>query len=181
MATVTCSSITIAGRTAVHCKDTLGGITKAYIGQWNATGEDAIGTVTANNISDAEASIQMYEYEVNRNTSNFQQTINGSAENGTVYYTQTLTLEFAKPDAGLAGEIENLAQANLFIVVVDRNGTGWAFGHERGADLTGGTFDTGTSLGDKANFSVTFTAECTVPAPTIALTGTTNIVYNAAT
>lgn len=180
MPAVTCSAVTLAGRTAVHCKDTLGGITKAYIGVWNVAGEAAIGTVTSGAMSDATASILVYEYEVNRNTSNFQQTINGSVENGTIYYTQTLTLEFAKPDAGLMNEITNLGTANLFIVVVDKNGVGWAMGHERGADLVGGTMDTGTNLGDKAFFSCQFSAETTIPAPTVPLTGTSNITYTAA-
>ncbi len=100
-----------------------------------------------------------------KNTSSLTQTVNSSVENGTVFYSQVLSLVCNKPVAADVVEIQNLAKGRLAVVVQDMNDNYFVIGHTRGAEMTGGTIASGTALGDLNGFTLEFTGEEAIPAP----------------
>lgn len=97
--------------------------------------------------------------------------MNGSIENGNVFYSQVLSLVISKPVSEDIIELRNLSKGRLAIIVEDNNGNKFVMGHTKGAELTGGTLATGTAKGDLNGFTLEFTAEESIPAPFVG-TGT---------
>ena len=156
-------SLTLTGR-SLPCRDALGGVKNVWIvtsaftdGLW--TYDDAVGDVVASAATTAK------DYVSPKNTSSFTQTVNSSIENGTIFYTQTLSLVLNKPVVADVVELTNLAKGRLAIIVQDNNDNYFVMGHTRGAELSGGTLTTGTAIGDLAGYTLEFTAEEALPAP----------------
>ena len=169
-------SLTLTGR-SLPCRDALGGVKKV----WIATSYDSDATVSfvegmwdavaSGEIPDSAAALILKDYVSPKNTSSLTQTVNASVENGTVFYSQVLSLVLNKPVAADITEIQNLAKGRLAIVVQDNNDNYFVMGHIRGAELTGGTIASGTALGDLNGYTLEFTAEEAIPAPFLDSTG----------
>ena len=121
--------------------------------------------VSSGEIPDSAAALTLKDYVSPKNTSSLTQTVNASVENGTVFYTQVLSLVLNKPVAADITEVQNLAKGRLAIVVQDNNDNYFVLGHTRGAELTGGSIATGTALGDLNGYTLEFTGEEAIPAP----------------
>lgn len=159
-------SLTITGR-SLPCRDALGGVKKVWFGAtlftdgiWTAVGE-----TTPGEIDNSTAGVALQDFVSPKNTSSLTQTVNASVENGTVFYSQVLSLVCNKPVAADIVEIQNLAKGRLIIVVQDLNDNYFVMGHTRGCELTGGSLATGTAIGDLNGFTLEFTAEEGIPAP----------------
>ena len=131
--------------------------------------------VASGEIPDSAAALTLRDYVSPKNSSSLTQTVNASVENGTVFYSQVLSLVLNKPVAADITEIQNLAKGRLAIVVQDNNDNYFVMGHTRGAELTGGSLATGTALGDLNGYTLEFTAEEAIPAPFWDTTDTTNV------
>ncbi len=127
--------------------------------------------VVAGEIPDSAAALTLKDYVSPKNSSSLTQTVNASVENGTVFYTQVLSLVLNKPVAADITEVQNLAKGRLAIVVQDNNDNYFVLGHTRGAELTGGSIATGTALGDLNGYTLEFTGEEAIPAPFLDSTG----------
>ncbi len=173
-------TLTVTGR-SLPCRDALGGVKKVWIittaGGTASTSftddlwvyDSAAGDVTA------KAGSVGKDFVSPKNTSSFTQTINSSIENGTVFYSQVLSLVCNKPVAADVVELTNLGKGRLGILVQDMNDNYFVMGHTRGAELSGGTLTTGTALGDMNGFTLEFTAEEAIPAPFWDTTDTSNL------
>lgn len=169
-------SLTLSGR-ELPCRDSVGGIRNVWI-LTNYSGvangsfvEGMYGAVTSGNINATLAAAIFKDYVSPKNTSTFTQTVNGSIENGNVFYSQVLSLVISKPVSEDIIELRNLAKGRLAIIVEDNNGNKFVMGHTQGAELSGGTLATGTAKGDLNGFTLEFTAEESIPAPFVG-TGT---------
>jgi hypothetical protein len=60
-----------------------------------------------------------------------------------------------------------LAQNTLVAVAKDNNGAFWYLGKQRGLDLTGGSAGTGTAIGDRSGYTLTFTGAEAALAPSV--------------
>ena len=98
-----------------------------------------------------------YGYDL-RGASSVETAINGSRENNSIFYTQTVNIQLPLLDSATQDEIKLLAAARPHIVVEDYNGQQMVIGLEHGADLTGGSLATGANLGDYSGFTLTFEA-----------------------
>jgi hypothetical protein len=127
--------------------------------------------VSSGEIPDSAAALTLKDYVSPKNSSSLTQTVNASVENGTVFYTQVLSLVLNKPVAADITEVQNLAKGRLAIVVQDNNDNYFVLGHTRGAELTGGSIATGTALGDLNGYTLEFTGEEAIPAPFLDSTG----------
>ena len=87
------------------------------------------------------------------------QTITASRENGTVFFSQALSLTLPKLSAEDSKELKLLAYGRPHIVVVDYNGNALLLGREHGCDVTGGTLVSGAAMGDLIGYTIEFTAE----------------------
>ncbi len=157
-------SLTITGR-SLPCRDALGGVKKVWIGQFTDGIWGAVGATTPGEIDDSTDALALEDFVSPKNTSSLTQTVNSSVENGTVFYSQVLSLVCNKPVAADVVEIQNLAKGRLAVVVQDMNDNYFVIGHTRGAEMTGGTIASGTALGDLNGFTLEFTGEEAIPAP----------------
>jgi len=137
----------------VPCKSAFGGIKTVLFADY--------GDLTAVTIDAAtkEATVTgtptWYEYDVKGNSS-LETTVTSSRENGTTFYTQTLALTLTYLDAKTQAELQLLAVARPYIVVVDYYGNNFLCGFENGMECTGGTVVTGAAAGDLSGFTLTF-------------------------
>lgn len=169
-------TLTLSGRD-LPCRDSVGGVRNVWIlTNYNAVAdgqfvEGMYGSVSSGSINSATAASIFKDYVSPKNTSTFTQTVNGSIENGTVFYSQVLSLVINKPVSEDIIELRNLAKGRLAIIVEDNNGNKFVMGHTQGSELSGGSLATGTAKGDLNGFTLEFTAEEKIPAPFVG-TGT---------
>ena len=140
------------------CRDSAGGVKSAYfIELENVTGvTSASGIVSA--IGKANNK-RFWKYNLQRATAGAEETITGDSANGTVFYAQSLNIVLNKMQAATRNEIILLDQNHLMVVIEDRNGKYWLYGQTNGLELSSGKSGTGTALGDRNGYELTFTGE----------------------
>lgn len=149
------------------CRDNAGGIVEAYIGNFeNMTfTEGSDGLITAIDTG----SSGYYTFVPNKNSSTWGETIQSSLENGTIGYEQSSTLVFSKNEAALRNQVKLLGQANLSMIVRDKNDKYFLLGKQNGIELMSGNSAAGTTLTDLNGWSLTFSG--TEPDPAYEVTG----------
>jgi len=149
------------------CKDVVGGLKAVYFvdfGDLGTISENDDDNIAGNNtITDMSGTFTAYKYDLKGNSS-FEQTINASRENGTVFFEQTLNLTLKKLSAADHKEIKLLSYGRPHIVVEDYNGNAFLMGKEHGSEVTGGTIVTGAAMGDLSGYTLTFSAMEKLPA-----------------
>ena len=146
------------------CKDQVGGLNYVYF--INSTAALTVDYDTANTdvISQlATAAVSAYAYEL-KGTSNFEQAINSSRDNGTTFFEQVLNIVLKKQDAETTKQIKLLSWAKPIVVVEDNNGNSWVMGLEHGSEVTAGSIVTGAAMGDLTGYNVTLTGQERTPA-----------------
>jgi hypothetical protein len=145
------------------CRDSIGGISLAYIGNFDA---DQLYTIDANNnITGVTGStVSYYTFEQEMETGSFAQEGAYSTENGTVFFTQNLSLVFHKNDAALRNQLLILSQANLSVIVKDQRNEYWLVGKQNGVRVTAGAMNTGKAFGDLNGVTITLTGKEPEPA-----------------
>jgi hypothetical protein len=139
------------------CRDNAGGVGKVWI-----TDYDNIASVTKDSgdtITEISGTGVFYEFQLIRATSEVTETINASLENGTVFFTQEITMFFAKLEQYKRNIIKAMAQSfRLAIVFQDNNGSLFLIGEEYGAFVSAGSAVTGLALGDRQGYNLTLQA-----------------------
>ena len=143
------------------CKDVVGGIKNVYFIDF---GDITIAyDSTDTDLVEDLGAVTAYKYELKGNSS-FEQTVNASRENGTVFFEQTLNLTLKKLSVADNKELKLLAYGRPHVVVQDYNGNAFLMGALNGADVSGGTIVTGAALGDLSGYTLTFTGQEKTPA-----------------
>jgi len=143
----------------LQCKDGIGGIKKIYLNaQSGFAGELTIDASTQEVTASASAS-DLFEFILPKSTGSFTEEVASSVENGTIFYTQTVTASFHKLSAARRKQLELIAQNRLFVIVLDNNDNYWVVGYEDGAEVTAASTMTGTAKGDMNGYTITFTAD----------------------
>lgn len=136
------------------CNTSMGGV-KAI---WLADYSDAKSSISA---SSGQCSITSasgwYRYNTRKNVSSMTSTFNIDEANGVNYVSTELNLVLSRMDATKRETINVLRQAEVYAVVLDNNGNGWALGMDNPVTITAGTGQTGTAVGDGNNYSLTLT------------------------
>lgn len=146
------------------CKDQVGGLNAVYFINSLDLANVAYDTANTDVISQlATAAVSAYAYDL-KGTSNFEQAINSSRDNGTTFFEQVLNIVLKKQDANTTRQIKLLAWAKPIVVVEDNNGNSWVMGLEHGAEVTGGSIVSGSAYGDLTGYNVTLTGQERVPA-----------------
>ena len=156
-------SLTINGR-AFPCKDKIGGIKRVWIKAFESTDW---GTITTGVVA-AGAAIEVFGFELTKNSGSFQQAVNASMENGTVFYSQVVEMTMPNLDAAGNIDVADLLKGRLTIIVQDVNDNYFAMGSTAGSEASGGSIGTGTAKGDLNGYQLQFTAEEAIPAPFVA-------------
>jgi hypothetical protein len=151
-----------AGRNEV-CKDSIGGLAGVYF--VNFTG--SLANITDGDsdalISTLPTGLTAYYYELKGNSS-YTETVNSSRDNGTTFFSQELVLNLKKLTNEMTTQLKLMAYGRPQIFVHTMNGDTLLVGQREGADVTGGTIQTGAAIGDLYGYSITFTGQEPFPA-----------------
>ena len=151
-----------SGRNEV-CKESVGGLSGVYF--VNFTG--SLANITDGDsdalISTLPAGLTAYYYDL-KGTSAYTETVNTSRENGTTFFSQELVLNLKKLTNEMTTQLKLMAYGRPQIFVHTMNGETLLVGQREGADVTGGTIQTGAAMGDLFGYSVTFTGQEQYPA-----------------
>lgn len=154
-----CTALT-KGR-GLDCNRISGGIKFIYF----AVYDQVTSIPTANGeITDLEmGSNSLYRYTMPLGVASLTDTITGSRENGTVFYTPTVNIILNRLTKEDQNQIKLLGQTKV-IIFAQLNQTVTATGHDaivclgsvNGMELNAGTMDSGASFGDRSGYSMTF-------------------------
>jgi len=139
----------------LDCRDAVGGVKSVRLGSLEDY-EAMAATVAAGAITGfTSAALEFFKYDQLKETSSLTETIVGSSQNGTVYYTPEVVLVLSKLDVTKRNEIKLLAQQRLVAIVESNDGSYWVVGYENGLELNAGTSATGTAFADLSGISLT--------------------------
>lgn len=173
---------TITTGRGIDCRDAIGGIKGVYI--YTDT-NDVPAVVTATDVTIAASEItntsvtnaKAYEVELVKNSGSFTQSLEGSPENGTFFYSHSVEITLHKADHQTQDFIDDLARNRFSILVHDNNDNVFVVGYGQGVELTASSVQTGGAFGDMHGATLTFEAQTQAPAPMLGRTagpGTSN-------
>ena len=171
-----CTALT-KGR-GVDCNRISGGVKFIYFGvldQFTAPIETVGIVQSAGEITDIEmGSNVLYRYTMPLGVASVTDTIVGSRENGTIYYTPTAQVLFNRISKEDQNQIKLLGATK--VVVFAQLNQQLANGHDiilglgvvNGMELNAGTMDSGAAWGDKNGYTLTFDGMEALPMPAVA-------------
>ncbi len=171
-----CTALT-KGR-GLDCNRISGGVKFIYFGVYDqfTAPIETVGLVqAAGEVTDIEmASNVLYRYTMPLGVASLTETIVGSRENGTIYYTPTLSVilnRLTKEDQNqikLLGATKVVAFAQLNATLPSGNDVIVALGVTNGLELNAGTMDPGAAWGDRGGYTLTFDGMEAEPFPMVA-------------
>jgi hypothetical protein len=183
-----CGTLT-KGR-GLDCNRVSGGIKFVYFGVYDqfTAPIQTVGIVQASGeISDIEMDAGgLYRYTMPLGVASMTETIVGSRENGTIYYTPSVSVILNRLTKEDQNQIKLLGATKL-VCFVQLNAQITATGHDvilglgvtNGMELNAGTIDSGATWGDRGGYSLTLDGMEPIPSPMVA-DYTTNPFDNAA-
>jgi len=182
------------GRTE-QCKDSISGIQAIYFinfGDFNPDPVAGGGDVTYDTTLGYEDQItaiagsitNIYKFEL-KGQNGFDTTVNTSRDNGTTFFTQTLTVQLKRQDPVFHKQFKILAYGRPHIVVRTNGNQFFLAGLYRGCDATAGSVNSGVAYGDFNGYQLTFEAmeekpanflDCATEADLVTLLGAPTIV-----
>ena len=145
---------------SLPCRDSVGGLKAVWFADYGTLGTL---TVTNGNVDSIRGSPALFQYDLKGNSS-LEQTITASTENGTSFYEQALNLTLTKLDVETQESIKLIVKARPHVFLEDYNGNYLLVGAVHGAEVSGGTIVSGAAMGDLSGFTLTLTAQETIPA-----------------
>jgi hypothetical protein len=137
------------------CLDSTGGVKSVYIGAFS---DATTFTYDADDVIDTVTSTEtFYTFKFRPQTASYSEELTKSLENGTTFWTQTLTMIFAKMDAAKRNNILLLAGTSMQVIVETQNGDYWMLGLANGADVSAATAGAGQAYGDLNGYNLTIT------------------------
>ena len=173
-----CTNLT-KGR-GLDCNRISGGVKFIYFGVYDQFTAPIDGTgiaVTAGEVTDIEmgAGTGLYRYSMPIGVASVTDTIVGSRDNGTIYYTPTAQVLFNRLTKEDQNQIKLLG-ATKVVIFAQLNQQLLSNGHDviiclgrvNGMELNAGTMDTGAAWGDKNGYTLTFDGMEADPFPMVA-------------
>ena len=159
-----CTALT-KGR-GLDCSRSLGGVKYVYFGVYDQFNSPTDGTgivVTSSEVTDIEMGVGtgLYRYSLPKGTASVTETINGSTEAGTIYYTPSITLQLNKLTKEDQNELKALGQDKLVVFaelnqkLASGNNVILALGIKNGMHLNAGTNASGAAWADRNGYEWT--------------------------
>lgn len=161
------------------CSANIPGIKKVYLTYFDdATVTPVYSSHTITGVT-LSTGVSWYEYDFAPNTSSLNSVFTKNEENGSRYYTNTISLQFNKMTADKHLEVMALGAERLAAIVVDKNDKKWYVGADNYITGTNTEAGTGDSLDSRNGYTVTlegtsrylpfeYTGEInSTPAPTV--------------
>ena len=162
----------------LDCNRISGGIKFVYFGvydQFTAPIETTGLPVTAGEVTDLEMGTNdLYRYTMPLGVASLTETITGSRENGTIFYTPSLSVilnRLTKEDQNqikLLGQTKLVCFAQLNATLPSGTDVIVALGVTNGMELNAGTMDSGAAFGDRGGYTLTFDGLENEPFPMVA-------------
>jgi hypothetical protein len=157
---------------SVGCNDSIGGVAEFWIANLPtdfAANTDGSGEVTGL----VGTGLDYHKFECTSaqgasSVMNDNPTVNDA--NGTSFFDQTATYILNKMEKAKRNEVKMIARAKMSIIIKDNNGTYWLMGETNGVRLVSGENGTGTALGDRNGYSLSFQAQEPEPMPIVTAT-----------
>jgi len=154
----------ITGGYAIECRDSVGGVetiwlienSNLYDASGNSTVTSASGTVTALNKKSGK---RFWKFEVPRATASTSNGITSSQENGTFFYTHQVIFPINQRNATIRNIVTTLAKNRCSFVTKEGDGLYRMFGKEFGLTLDNTEGTSGTGLGDRNGYTLTFSSQ----------------------
>ena len=156
-----CTALT-KGR-GLDCNRISGGVKKIFFSVFD---EDVSYTYDATNKLEIDAidwdGSTIYEYVMPLGVASITDTITGSRENGTIFYTPTCNIMLNKLTKEDQNEIKLLAKSKVRIfaelneTLTNGHNVFIALGMSNGMELNAGTMDSGAAFGDRNGYTLTF-------------------------
>jgi len=163
----------------LDCNRISGGVKNIYFGVYDqfTAPITTVGIVQATGeISDIEmaSSTGLYRYTTPLGAASISESITGSTENGTIFYTPTVNVVLNKLTKEDQNQIKLLGQTKV-VIFAELNAT-LANGHNvivglgvtNGMNLNAGTMDSGAAFGDRNGYTLTFDGMEPIPFPMVA-------------
>ena len=171
-----CTALT-KGR-GLDCNRISGGVKNIYFGVYDqfTAPIQTVGIVQATGeISDIEmGSNVLYRYTTPLGAASISESITGSTENGTIFYTPTVNVILNKLTKEDQNQIKLLGQTKvvIFAELNERLANGHnvivGLGVTNGLNLNAGTMDSGAAFGDRNGYTLTFDGMEPIPFPMVA-------------
>ena len=171
-----CTALT-KGR-GLDCNRVSGGVKYIYFGVYDQFTAPIDGTgivVTNSEITDIEMTSNiLYRYTVPRGSTTINETITGSTENGTLFYTPTVSMilnRLTKEDQNeikLLGQTQVVCFAQLNATLANGHDVIVGMGVTNAMSLNAGSADSGAGFGDRNGYTLTFDGLESDPMPMVA-------------
>jgi hypothetical protein len=172
-----CTALT-KGR-GLDCNRVSGGVKYIYFGVYDQFTAPIDGTgilVVNSEITDIEMGVGtgLYRYTVPRGSTTINETITGSTENGTLFYTPTVSMilnRLTKEDQNeikLLGQTQVVCFAQLNATLSNGHDVIVGMGVTNAMSLNAGTADSGAGFGDRNGYTLTFDGLESDPFPMVA-------------
>ena len=162
----------------LDCNRISGGVKYIYFGVYDQFDAPVDGTgivVVDSVITDIEmGSNTLYRYTVPRGSTTINETITGSTENGTLFYTPTVSMilnRLTKEDQNeikLLGQTQVVCFAQLNATLANGHDVIVGMGVTNAMSLNAGTADSGAAFGDRNGYTLTFDGLEADPFPMVA-------------
>lgn len=147
----------------IDCRESVGGIQAIWLisnaNLYDASGNSRVtessGTVTA---MTKASGTRFYKFEVPRGTAVASTNMTGSQENGTVFYTHSLTFPINSRTATVRNIITTLAKNRLTFVTLEMDGVYRMYGKGYGLMMDSTTNSSGTAPGDRNGAELVFSS-----------------------
>jgi len=103
--------------------------------------------------------IDAFRFEMADNVGNWEQAVNASQENGTVFIQQTITLTLFDIKPADLADLNNIKKGRFAIMALDFQGKIRLFGRYNGCTANGGSEVSGAGAGDKKGLDISFIAQ----------------------
>jgi len=173
---MSCTALTI-GR-GLDCNRISGGVKYIYFGVYDEFDApiNTTGIVqSAGEITDIEMGTNtLYRYTMPLGVASVSETITGSTENGTIFYTPTVNVILNKLTKEDQNQIKLLGQTKVVIFaqlneqLTNGHDVIIGLGVTNGMSLNAGTIDSGAAFGDRNGYTLTFDGMEPIPFPMVA-------------
>lgn len=149
---------------SIDCRESAGGVEVVYLIEnsnlYDASGNSRVsetsGTVTA---ITKDSGTRFWKFEVPRGTASASNGITSSQENGTFFYTHQVVFPVNSRSATVRNIITTLAKNRCTFVTKEGDGSYRMYGKEFGLTLDTTEAGSGTALGDRNGYMLTFSSQ----------------------
>jgi len=156
------------------CRDNIGGISTVYLANKELLTSVTVGggspedlglvSAIATQSSIGADAPAFYEFQVNKNSSNWVDTGTVVASNGGTFYAPAVTMVFGKNDSTKLNTVKLMGQSTLVAIVKNNDGKYFILGETNGLELSAGAYASGTAFADLNGWTITLSGGETHPA-----------------